>query len=84
MMVIQNAEAQEAQTPERRREAFRQWREASTLIASIHGKLQLKISGDVSVTHSGEVGFVLPPEALPALAKMRREAHEAANNGGRN
>lgn len=75
-------EAQEATTAERRREAFRQWREASTLIASIHGKLQLKVSADVNVT--GQVGFVLPPEALPVLAQMRREAHEAAHNGGRN
>lgn len=76
-------EAQEAATAERRREAFRQWRETSALIASIHGKLQVKVQADVNV--SGEVGLALAPNALPVLAQMRREAHEAAMPmGGRN
>jgi hypothetical protein len=72
-------EAQEAPSPERRKEAFTQWRESSALIASIHGKLQLKISADVH--HSGEISLTVPETALPVLAQMRRETHA---QGGRN
>jgi hypothetical protein len=43
------------------------------LIASIHGRLNLNVSGSVAHTHTGEVAFVLPPSALPVLAQMRRD-----------
>ena len=48
-------------------------KDAATLLASIHGKLQLKISGNVQHTVNGEVAFTLPPSALPVLAQMRRD-----------
>ena len=50
-----------------------EWKDAATLLASIHGKLQLKISGEVQHTVNGDVAFTLPPSALPVLAQMRRE-----------
>ena len=65
-----------------------EWKDAASLLASIHGKLQLKISGDVQHTVNGEVAFTLPPSALPLLAQMRRDvltqahAEEAVEIGG--
>jgi hypothetical protein len=64
---LQNSDA----TSERR-EAFRQWREASTLIASIHGRLSLRIDGDINHYVDGSVN-VIPPSALGILAQMRRD-----------
>ena len=64
---------QQGETPERRAAARTEWKEAATLLASIHGKLQLKISGEVQHSVNGEVAFTLPPSALPVLAQMRRE-----------
>ncbi len=46
--------------------AFRRWRDASALIASINGKL-------VIVPPGAGVGVPIPPEALPFLAEMRRD-----------
>jgi phage terminase small subunit len=66
-------EAKEAPTAERRKAAADQWVKTSALIASIHGRLNLNVSGSVAHTHTGEVAFVLPPSALPVLAQMRRD-----------
>ena len=66
-------DGEQGETPERRASARTEWKEAATLLASIHGKLQLKISGEVQHTVNGEVAFTLPPSALPVLAQMRRE-----------
>lgn len=60
-------EAIESDTVEKRKLAASQWKEASSLIASIHGKLT------VNVKHSGTVGFTLPPEAVAELTAIRRE-----------
>ena len=67
---------QQEETPERRASARTEWKEAATLLASIHGKLQLKISGDVQHQHSGMVGSVqmtVPDSALHAFALIRRQ-----------
>lgn len=82
-------EAHHAETAERRKLAAQQWREASALIASIHGKLSLRVDGDVNVRHSGQIGVTLPPEACAGLAQMRREAllargQQPVNTGGEN
>ena len=60
-------EAIDSDTVEKRKLAAAQWKEASTLIASIHGRLT------VNVKHSGTVGFTLPPEAVDELTAIRRE-----------
>ncbi len=73
------AEAACAASAPRRADAFAQWAKVSTLLASIHGKLQLKISGDVQHTVNGEVAFTLPSSALPVLAQMRRDVLTQAN-----
>lgn len=78
------AEAASAPTAERRKAAFEQWAKTAALIASIHGKLQLNVTGSVAHTHTGEVSFTLPPSALPALAQMRRDVVTEATAGGRN
>lgn len=67
------AEAMAQPTAERRKAAFDQWAKTSALIASIHGRLQLNVTGSVSHNHTGAVDFVLPPSALPMLAQMRRD-----------
>lgn len=67
------AEAMAQPTAERRKAAFDQWAKTSALIASIHGRLQLNVTGSVSHNHTGAVDFVLPPSALPVLAQMRRD-----------
>jgi len=75
-------EASNGDTAEKRKLAFHQWREASALIASIHGRLQVKI--DANVNHSGSIGLQLAPDALPLLAQLRRESIEPQPAGGRN
>ena len=77
-------EAVDAPTAERRKGAFDQWAKTSALIASIHGKLQLNVSGSVNHTVTGEVSFTLPPSALPVLAQMRRDVVEIARPEDRN
>lgn len=64
------AEAIKADSPEKRKAAFTQWREASVLIAGIHGKLTVKVEG--TIRHEGNV-VTVPAEALPALAALRRD-----------
>lgn len=78
------AEAMQEPTAARRADAFNQWAKTSALIASIHGRLQLNVTGSVAHTHTGEVSFTLPPSALPALARMRRDVVAEASAGGRN
>jgi len=75
-------EALEAATAERAAAAFKHWREASTLIASIHGRLELKLSGQVNHNHSGEVTVAVSAAALPVLAQMRRDC--LTSTGGQN
>lgn len=67
------AEAMAQPTAERRKAAFDQWAKTSALIASIHGRLQLNVTGSVNHNHTGSVDFVLPASALPVLAQMRRD-----------
>lgn len=63
---------------EARAAAMKEWREASTLVASIHGKLSLRVDGQIDHRHSGAVGVVTVPEsALAALAGAHREVIEA-------
>lgn len=70
------AELQRSDSATVRRDAFRLWRDASTLIASIHGRLTLNIQGEVF--HAGQINhLVIPPSALSALAQMRRDAVES-------
>lgn len=72
------SEAITAETPERRKLAFAQWKDASALIASIHGKLTLKLDG--TLTHKHEINSVtVPADALPALAQLRRDVVTARN-----
>lgn len=65
------AESIEAQSPERRKAAFAQWKEASALIAAIHGRLTVNVNAKVNHLH--EHVITVPEEALPAMAQMRRE-----------
>ncbi len=67
------AEWRNGESAERRAAALKEWREAATLLASIHGKLQIKLSGTVNHLHEGEIGVAVPAEMLPELAQMRRE-----------
>jgi hypothetical protein len=78
------AEATSELTAERRKAAFDQWGKVSALIASIHGRLQLNVTGSVAHTHTGEVSFTLPPSALPVLAQMRRDVVTPAAAASRN
>jgi hypothetical protein len=56
------------------REAMVQWREAATLIASIHGRLAVRVEGQIDHRHGGAIGaFTVPESALATLAQMRRE-----------
>ena len=70
------SEIQQSSAASHRRDAFRLWKDTSTLIASIHGRLTLNVTGQIDHAHT-HVGFMLPPTALPVLAQMRREASEA-------
>jgi hypothetical protein len=62
------AEWQRGATAEQREAARAEWQAAASYIASIHGKLKLKIEHDVRV-HEVPV----PEAALSSLAQMRRD-----------
>jgi len=64
-----------------RLESFRKWKDASTLIASIHGKLQVKV--DTTITHLAGPGMVMIPEAaLAGFAELRRTVELNVTEGG--
>jgi len=70
-------EAQAADSPEKRREPIRQFCGVTALIASIHGRLSMRVEGSVQHQHSGGIGVAhvtVPAAVLPAMALMRREA----------
>ena len=75
LQAIAYEQAVRADTAKARESAMKQWRDASALIASIHGKLAVRIEGSVSHHHSGELG-VIPAEALPTFAAVRRAVVE--------
>jgi hypothetical protein len=56
---------------EARAAAIKEWRDASTLIASIHGRLSVRVDGQINHQHGGHVN-VIHESALPALAEIRR------------
>lgn len=60
-----------ADTAKARESAMKQWRDASALIASIHGKLAVRVEGTINHQHGVEIS--IPDSALPALAQMRRD-----------
>jgi hypothetical protein len=69
-------EAQAADSPEKRREPIRQFCGVTALIASIHGRLSMRIDGTVQHNHSGAIGvaqITVPDSALHAFALLRRE-----------
>jgi len=60
---------QQGDSPERREAAFAEWAKTSTLLASIHGKLSLKVemSGSVDVNH-----VLITPKLQSDLVAQRR------------
>jgi hypothetical protein len=52
-----------------RQAAHREWLAAATLIASIHGRLNINVTGGLN----HEQSFTVPAAALEAMAQMRRE-----------
>jgi len=72
------ADYETANNREARTAAAKEWREASALIASIHGRLGIRIEGQVNHAHAhlhaqqtGN-GITIPAEALMVFAQMRR------------
>ena len=63
-------EAQGAENAAKRREAFVQWRDAAALLASIHGKLTLNVSGQLNHHHT----VTVTAEAREQLLKIQEEA----------
>src|SRR3954471_10789002 len=66
-----------AESREVRDEAFRRWRDASALIAGIHGRLQCT---PVSVTHAEEETLMIPDSSFNPLAQIRRDADKARSS----
>jgi hypothetical protein len=76
-------EARAADSPEKRREPIRQFCGVKALVASIHGRLSMRIDGNVQHQHSGMVGSVqmtVPDSALHAFARIRRENLERSRS----
>jgi phage terminase small subunit len=73
-------EATTAQNRTERLEAFRKWKDASALIASIHGKLTVNVSGKIDHTINANMVYV-PAEALDGLARMRRRVEIELDGG---
>jgi hypothetical protein len=67
------ADYESATNREARAAAVREWKDASALIASIHGRLSVRVDGQINHLHGGEVNMI-PAAALPALAAIRRAA----------
>jgi hypothetical protein len=64
----------DAPNSKRGKDALDQWKVAATLIATIHGRLSLRVEGQINHTHGGVIAtVVVPAEALPAMAALRRE-----------
>lgn len=55
-----------------REAAFKRWKDASMLIASIHGRLKVQVTGEINHNIQGTM-VVLPASALQGMAQMRRE-----------
>lgn len=69
-----------ADTAKARETAMKQWRDASALIASIHGKLSVRIDGQINHAHL-HAAAVIPEAALGVLAQMRRDVQIARRDG---
>lgn len=66
---------EEATNKEARAAAMKEWRDASALIASIHGRLGIRIEGQVNHAHAhihGQAGEAVPAAALGFFAQLRR------------
>lgn len=74
------AEAATSGALSNRKVAFEQWLKTSALIASIHGKLSVKVTGTVTHEHGGMIN-IIPESALTALAAIRRDAVSARMTG---
>ncbi len=69
------ADWMEGESPERRAAARAEWQAAAALLASIHGRLGIKVEGSVNHEHRGVVAAVtVPAAALHDFAVMRRDA----------
>jgi hypothetical protein len=71
------ARFEEATDRATRADAMRQWQIATTMLATIHGKLSLNVSGTIDHRHAhahihGHAPESIPAEALPFLAQVRR------------
>jgi hypothetical protein len=71
------AQWQEGSSSANRKEAFEEWLRASTLLASIHGKLQIKVEGSVEHRH-----YVITPEMESDLIEARRRTVIHLGEGG--
>ncbi len=62
---------------------MKEWRDASALIASIHGRLGIRIDGQINHAHAHlNVSPVSVPEAaLGPLAQLRRDVLVARRDG---
>jgi phage terminase small subunit len=69
----------EATSPKERAQALREWDRASTLLASIHGKLQLTINGQMLHDHNH---MLMTPELAERLVASRRALQESVMGGG--
>ena len=85
LQMLAYQQAVQADTAKVREAAMKQWAQCSTLIASIHGKLCLNVTGSIQHEHGGAVN-VIHESALPALAAIRRavleERHQTINLPG--
>jgi hypothetical protein len=78
-------EATSAPNRSERMEGFRKWKDASALIASIHGKLTVNVKGSVDHTLQSPGMVLIPEAALAGFAQLRRtvEVHELEQEGGK-
>lgn len=81
ILVRAMAEWRRGTSAETRAEARKEWEAAASYIASIHGKLKLRIEGQVHHLHQDIIP--IPPESLPAIAQMRRDVIAETIAGGR-
>lgn len=72
---------EEATNREARTAAAREWRDASTLIASIHGRLGIRLEGQINHAHLHASAPTVPEAALAALGQIRRDVQIARRDG---
>lgn len=64
-------EWEHGENSEGREKALTEWKTAAGILSAIHGRMTINVAGQIDHRHGGAL-VQIPPDALPALAQLRR------------